>query len=188
MPMATSTSASAAPQSASAAVRVPDQLASRVERAAALRVGQTPALRGLSLAMAKRDISLHRARAKSGLNRLKKQARTASEKRIAAAAAKQIRATDRQYRKASRLHTRGFWIPALIILVRLAWIARSAAMGMLQTCMRARTCTSIVVKGAEKVTAATVSSALVAGQRRTECFWHSLSAIPLVRCMVTGRR
>lgn len=146
-----------------------------------------PELRALSVAQAKRDVKAHSGLAKSRLNQLKRQARSASERRIVAAAASQIQSTERQYRKAYKAKSRGIWIPAILLLARVAWAGRSAAMGMLKTCMRAKSCTGVVVNGAQKVTATTVASSMAAGQKRFNCFWQPISTIPLIKCLMMGK-
>lgn len=161
---------------------VPDKLRSKLAGRA------IPELRALTAAVVRRDINTHKAKAKSRLRQLKKQARTTAHKRIVASAERQLRATEQKYRKATRATARGFWIPAILIAARLMWAGRSAGLAMLATCMKAKSCSTIVIKGAEKVTASTVAVAMAAGQKKIDCFWHQLATIPLVKCLLIGKK
>lgn len=175
----------------------PEQPSELVQRSAFAQPG-VPAVRGLTLARAKQEIVRYRALTQARLRLLKREARSTSQKRIAAAAERQVRATAKQYRKLRLVQlrqvqlrhvtARGIWIPIAILVARLLWAAKSVVMGMLRTCMKATSCTGIVTKGAEKITATSVASAMVAGKKRTDCFWSPLSTIPFVKCLVIGAK
>ncbi len=176
------------PATGTATAAVPDKLVRTVSQTHELSTRAGTAPRRLTVAMAKRDIAQSKARAKSHLRLLQKQARTASEKRVVQAASRQIQDTERKYRKVSSRTTNRFWVPALIFAARIVWAARSSAMVMLKSCLKARSCTAAVTKGAEKLTGASVASALAAGQRRFQCFTVPKAVFPLVKCLATGRK
>lgn len=176
------------PMAVASPAAVPDKLVQVVSQTHELssRVERMP--RRITVAMAKRDIVRYKSQAKSHLRRLQKQAHTKSDKRIVQAAQRQLQATERKYRRVSSRTTNRFWIPALLLVARIVWAARSTALVMLSTCLRARSCTAAVTKGAEKLTGASVAGAMAAGQRRFQCFAVPKSIFPLVKCLASGRR
>lgn len=179
---------SGSPVVAVAPAAVPDKLVHSVSETHELTTRAAATPRRLTVATAKRDVARSKSQAKAHFRTLQRKARTKSEKRIVQAAKRQLVATERKYRKASKRVASRIWIPAILLAARIVWAARSAAMIMLQSCLKARSCTAAVTKGAEKLTGASVASAMAAGQRRFRCFTVSKAAFPLVKCLTTGRR